>query len=52
MIFSALKAPIKGVQIILDTKNNEAFPLDLAYLERLSVIIVTQLQFNLQLKNK
>jgi hypothetical protein len=51
MIFSALEVPIKGDQIFLNTKNNGALPSDLAYFERLSVIIAIQLQFNLQVKN-
>jgi hypothetical protein len=35
----------------LDTRNNGTFPLDLAWFEHLNVIIATQLQFNLQLRN-
>jgi hypothetical protein len=49
MIFSAPKAPIGGLQVMF--KNDGAFSLDLACLECLSVVVVIQLQFNLQLKN-
>jgi hypothetical protein len=42
MIFSALDAPIKVFsQVFLDAKNNGTFFLDLAYFERLSVIVAT-----------
>ncbi len=51
MIFNALDVPIKGFQVFLDTKNNGALPLDLAYLECLSVIIVTPFANNEQLKD-
>jgi hypothetical protein len=35
----------------LDTKNNGTLLLDLAYLKCLNVMIITQLQLNLQLKD-
>jgi hypothetical protein len=38
MIFSALNAPIGKVQVLFRHQNNGAVPLDLAYLEHLSVI--------------
>jgi len=50
MIFSALEVPIGGFKFFLNKKKNGAFPLDLAYPKHLSVIVVAQLQFNLQLK--
>jgi hypothetical protein len=43
--------PIRGVQFFLDTRNNGALPMDVACHECLSVIIITQLQLNLQLRN-
>jgi hypothetical protein len=40
-IFNALNAPIKGFKVPLETtKNNGTFPLDLACLEHLNVIVV------------
>jgi hypothetical protein len=33
---------MKGVQVLLDTRNNGALPLDLAYPKCLNVIVVTQ----------
>jgi hypothetical protein len=50
-IFSALEAPIGGVQVLFENKNNGALPLDMACPKWLSVIVVVQLQLNLQLKN-
>jgi hypothetical protein len=44
----------KGFKFFLNTKNNKAHPLDLAYLERLeclNVIIATQFATNEQLKD-
>jgi hypothetical protein len=41
----------EGFKFYLDTKSNGTLPLDLPYFECLSVIIATQLQHNLQLKN-
>jgi hypothetical protein len=35
----------------LNTKNKGTFPLDLTYLERLSVIVATQFAINEQLKD-
>ncbi len=49
-IFSALDAPIGGVQKKINIKNG-AFPLDLACFEHLSVIVVTQFVNNEQLKD-
>jgi hypothetical protein len=49
--FSALEVPVGGVQACFNIINNGAFPLDLTCLEHLSVIVATQLQLNLQLKN-
>jgi hypothetical protein len=43
-IFSALNAPIGGVQFFLNKKNNGTLFLNLARIERLNVIIVIQLQ--------
>jgi hypothetical protein len=43
-IFNALDAPIGGVQVFLNKNNNGALSLDLACIERLSVIVVTRLQ--------
>jgi len=40
--------PIGGVQLVLDTKNNGTLPLNLTCPERLSVIVIIQLQLNLQ----
>jgi hypothetical protein len=51
MIFSAPKVPIRKVQVLLDTKNNGVIPLDLAYLEHLSVIVATQFATMEQLKD-
>jgi hypothetical protein len=36
--------PIRGVQVLFRHKNNGALPLDLTYLEHLSVIVATQLK--------
>jgi hypothetical protein len=38
--------------MFLDIINNKSLPLDMAYLEQLNVIVETQLQLNLSLKNK
>jgi hypothetical protein len=35
MIYNVSSVPIGGVQVCLDTKNNRALPLHLAYLEHL-----------------
>ncbi len=43
-IFSLLDAPIGGVQVFLNIRNNGTLPLDLACLECLSVIIATNEQ--------
>jgi hypothetical protein len=43
MTFNVSNVPIGGVQFFFDTKNNGAFPLDLACLERLNVILAIQL---------
>jgi hypothetical protein len=43
MTFNMSNVPIRGVQVFFDTKKNGAFPLDLACLEHLSVIVATQL---------
>jgi hypothetical protein len=51
MIFNVLDEPIERVQVFLDTKKNGALHSNLACLERLIVIVTTQLQLNLQLKN-
>ncbi len=40
-----------GFKFCLDTKNNGTLPLDLAYLERLNVIVTIQFATNEQLKN-
>jgi hypothetical protein len=37
MIFVVPDVPIGGVQVCLDTRNNETLPLDPAYLKHLSV---------------
>ncbi len=49
MILNAPHLSIRGFKFCLDTKNNGAFPLDLPCHECLSVIVATQLQFNLKL---
>ncbi len=51
MIFSALEVPIGKVQVFSYTKKNGTFPLDMACLEYLNVIVATQLQLNLQVRN-
>jgi len=43
MIFGALDVPIGGVQVLFRRQKQWSPPLDLVCLERLSVIIVTQL---------
>ncbi len=48
--FSALKVSIKRVKFCLETKNNGAFPLDLACPKHSNVVIAIQLQFYLQLR--
>ncbi len=50
-ISNALDLPIGGVQVCSDTKKNGALPLDLDYLECLSVIIATPFSTNEQLKD-
>ncbi len=50
-IFNALNALIGGVQVLFKHQNNGALPLDLAYFEHLSVIVVIQFATNEQLKN-
>jgi hypothetical protein len=50
-IFNALDAPIGMVQICLNTKNNGALLLDLAYFEFFNVIIAIQFATNQQLKD-
>jgi hypothetical protein len=44
MILSALDAPIGGIKSFFRPKKNGPLPLDLAYLECLSVIVAIQLQ--------
>jgi len=44
MIFNALKMSIGGVQVFFKCQKNGALPLDLARLERLSIIVAIQLQ--------
>jgi len=41
----------EGLKFCLDIRKNGAIPLNLSYLKHLSVIVATQLQLNLQLKN-
>jgi hypothetical protein len=50
-IFNALDAPIGRIQVLFGHQKKWSLPLNLAYLEHLNVIIATQLQLNLQLRN-
>ncbi len=50
-IFSPLDAPIRRIQVFLRHKNNGTFPLDLACLECLNVIVATQFATHEQLKD-
>jgi hypothetical protein len=50
-IFSAPNAPIGGVQVLFRQKKNGTFPLDLACLEHLNVIVAIQFATNEQLKD-
>jgi hypothetical protein len=50
-IFGAPNAPMQGFKFCLNTQKNGALPLDLTYLERLSVIVATQFATNEQLKD-
>jgi len=51
MIFSALDAPIGRIKILFKHKKNGALPLDLACLERLSVIVAIEFATNEQQKD-
>ncbi len=50
-IFSAPNAPYEAFQYCLDTRNNGALHLDLAYLEHLNVIVATRFAINEKLKD-
>jgi hypothetical protein len=50
-IFNALETPIKKVQILFRHQKQWSLSLESSLPERFGVIVVTQLQLNLQLRN-
>jgi len=51
IIFNALEVSIKGIKFCLNTRNNGAFPLDLACLKHFNVVIAIQFAIKEQLKD-